>query len=88
MSSSRTVSREWMWLGGLQMLAFSHPPLGQIRHLKGVLEHDKCAVQELVVGEIVRREGPGSYSLLDHRSSLGLELKVTALVRGMQGWGE
>jgi hypothetical protein len=74
--------------GGLQVLAFGHAPLSQIRHLKGVLEHDKCTVQQLVVGEIVRREGPGSYSLLDHCSPLGLELKVTARVRGMQDWGE
>jgi hypothetical protein len=49
MSSSGKVSRECLE-GGNKVHAFGHAPLGQLRHLKGVLEHDECAIKQLVVG--------------------------------------
>jgi hypothetical protein len=58
--------------------------LGQIRHLEGVLEHDEGGVEQLIVGEFMRRECPCSELLLDDCSPLRLELKVAANVSGCE----
>lgn len=45
-----------------------------------MLQHDKGAIKKLIVGEVVRREGPSAYRSFNNHLAIFIKMEIPAVV--------